>query len=511
MWVIMGHIFISYSRRDQEFVDSFVGKLEATGKSIWIDRQEIKVGRLWRTQIVQAIDTCDGFLLMLSNHSAASDNVRREIDLALDARRSVFILLLEPVKLPAPIRYQLIGLQRIDVQKLGAQKAVKQLIAVLAEEAEETEEQPVRQVELIIPGIGKGTFDRKRKEKLADFLSKLTGTAPSQIQIAPVIVGSQGVLVDMPAVAAFALKALALNRDRRLKKFGIKSLRVAGDKKYINTSLGVLTSTATMGFLKLLWHGMPALLPSLVGITIGKIIVAISIIGGTTILVINASDALLPPPNPTLTETSTLLPSPASTSLPTETLAAPPTDLPTETPTQRPTDIPTQTSTNIPTPTATDIPTAIPTQTPLPPTDTPRPVPTLPKELVAKDKAEGIMPDFLTLAVRYDDQTVHIAIAMNGIEKIGGAEFIYMYSTHHDLIRLLPGSFRIERDNDGDGFFEEVIDTGTTDNSVASSINMDIPIQDLPDIATKAIWVFSGTSQDRLPDQGQLNFPTPSP
>src|SRR6266542_1960323 len=102
----MGHIFVSYSRRDQEIVERFVGMMESAGMSVWIDRQKIKPGKLWRTQIVQAIDTCDGFVLLLSTNSATSDNVRRELDLAHDSGRSIFVMMLEPVKLPAEIRYQ---------------------------------------------------------------------------------------------------------------------------------------------------------------------------------------------------------------------------------------------------------------------------------------------------------------------------------------------------------------------------------------------------------------------
>jgi hypothetical protein len=67
----MGHIFISYSRRDLEIVNSLVEVMERAGPKVWIDREEIKAGKLWRTQIIQAIDTCDTFVLMLSSSAAA--------------------------------------------------------------------------------------------------------------------------------------------------------------------------------------------------------------------------------------------------------------------------------------------------------------------------------------------------------------------------------------------------------------------------------------------------------
>ena len=103
----MAQVFTSYSRRDTEIVDTIVGKMTEAGISVWIDREAIKAGNQWRVQIVQAIDTCQAFVLMLSPNSAASDNVRKEIDLAQDSGRTIFAVMLEPTKLPAEIRYQI--------------------------------------------------------------------------------------------------------------------------------------------------------------------------------------------------------------------------------------------------------------------------------------------------------------------------------------------------------------------------------------------------------------------
>src|SRR5215813_4449249 len=120
---LMGKIFVSYSRRDLQAVDYIAGKIENAGISVWLDRDDIKAGKTWRAQIVQAIDTCDAFVLMLSSHSAVSDNVRKEIDLAQDSGRTVFILRLDAVeKLPDEMRYQLVGLQYVDMQDLGQEE-----------------------------------------------------------------------------------------------------------------------------------------------------------------------------------------------------------------------------------------------------------------------------------------------------------------------------------------------------------------------------------------------------
>ena len=129
----MAQVFTSYSRRDTEVVDTIVSKMSEAGISVWIDREAIKAGNQWRVQIVQAIDTCQAFVLMLSPNSAASDNVRKEIDLSQDSGRTIFAVMLEPTKIPAEIRYQLAGLQFIDIQMLGFDKAVTLLIETVRE------------------------------------------------------------------------------------------------------------------------------------------------------------------------------------------------------------------------------------------------------------------------------------------------------------------------------------------------------------------------------------------
>jgi Tol biopolymer transport system component len=365
----MGHIFISYSRRDQEFVERFVEIMQSAGMNVWMDRQKIKAGKLWRTQIVQAIDTCDGFVLMLSTNSAASDNVRREIDLAHDSGRSIYVMVLEPVKLPAEIRYQLIGLQHINLQSLGIHKGTNQLIETLNEQSIVTEEQYTRQVELVIGGVDLSAFNEKKQERLLEFLAQLIQIPQSQFKIANLTTGSIHAFVDMPATAAFELKALALNRDRHLKKFGIKSLRLVGDKKYVNSSLGILTTAATIGFLNLLWMSIPALFPSLFGVVAGKVILISSAVVVTTIVTYTAANNLglinSSPPLPTsgtptniptipATATLTLISIDTLTLTPTTILTPTATDTLTPTPTD--TLTPTQTNTSTPTYTLTALP-----------------------------------------------------------------------------------------------------------------------------------------------------------
>jgi len=110
----MSHVFVSYSRRDSETVDNIVARLEAANFTVWIDREDIHGGELWRKAIVEAVDHAYVFVLMLSPYSVASDNVRKEVDLAEGASKPLIPMLLAPADLPAELRYQLAGIQWID-------------------------------------------------------------------------------------------------------------------------------------------------------------------------------------------------------------------------------------------------------------------------------------------------------------------------------------------------------------------------------------------------------------
>jgi len=343
----MGHIFISYSRRDIEMVDQIASAMGKAGLEFWIDREDIKAGNSWRVQIVEAIDTCDAFVLMLSSSSTASDNVRKEIDLAQDSGRKIFAVMLEPVKLPAEIRYQLAGLQFIDVLMLGFDEAVRQLLDTVREHIstlKAASEQESRRVELVIKGVDLKAFNDDMQEQLLDYIAQLSNANRANLEIASLAAGSVHVFMDMPYRSAYELKTLALNRDNRFKKVKIISLRLAGNKKFVNTSLGILTTTAGIGLLHTLWLGTPALFVSVVGITVGKsltFLVAAAVITGLAVSTSNVIVPLLFAPSPTLEATvpvETAVPTQTSTETPAPTDTVPPnTPTLTVTPSQTPT------------------------------------------------------------------------------------------------------------------------------------------------------------------------------
>lgn len=58
-------IFISYSRRDQEFVTRLASDLNAQVAGVWFDQSSIQAGEKWHDEIMEGIRDCKAFILVL--------------------------------------------------------------------------------------------------------------------------------------------------------------------------------------------------------------------------------------------------------------------------------------------------------------------------------------------------------------------------------------------------------------------------------------------------------------
>jgi hypothetical protein len=124
-------IFISYSRQNSEFARRLELQLNEHGFQAWLDTHELRMGQLWREEIVQAISACDYFVLLLSSRSVKSENVVRELSLAEASSKPILPVMLEPVEIPDAMKYQLAGLQFVLVESAQVEQAMDALLAVL--------------------------------------------------------------------------------------------------------------------------------------------------------------------------------------------------------------------------------------------------------------------------------------------------------------------------------------------------------------------------------------------
>src|SRR5437588_3538970 len=80
-------IFISYSSKDKEKADQLSELLGSAGLSVWIDQSGLDVATSWSASIVDAINGCSAFIVLLSPNSIESHNVIKEVSLASEKRK----------------------------------------------------------------------------------------------------------------------------------------------------------------------------------------------------------------------------------------------------------------------------------------------------------------------------------------------------------------------------------------------------------------------------------------
>ena len=93
----MTQVFISYSRKDANFVQHLHQALEAHGHETWVDWEGIPPSDKWMARIHAAIDATDAFVFVISPDSIASEVCGRELAYAIQHhKRLIPILHREP-------------------------------------------------------------------------------------------------------------------------------------------------------------------------------------------------------------------------------------------------------------------------------------------------------------------------------------------------------------------------------------------------------------------------------
>lgn len=92
------NVFISYSRRNKEFVQKLYSALAATDREVWVDWENIPVAVDWWEEIQLGIELADTFVFVLSADSIGSKVCRQEIDAAIEHNKRLVPVLLQDVE-----------------------------------------------------------------------------------------------------------------------------------------------------------------------------------------------------------------------------------------------------------------------------------------------------------------------------------------------------------------------------------------------------------------------------
>jgi WD40 repeat protein len=100
-------VFVSYAREDRSFALRLYGALQAQGREVWADWEDIPAGARWEAEIASGIDAADAFVFVLSPDSVVSTECEKELRRASEHNKRLLPLLykeVEPGEAPEVLR-----------------------------------------------------------------------------------------------------------------------------------------------------------------------------------------------------------------------------------------------------------------------------------------------------------------------------------------------------------------------------------------------------------------------
>lgn len=103
----MHDCFISYSSGNLEEARQICGCIEMSGISCWMSPRDILPGSHWAASITQAIRNASILILLLSRSANDSQQVLREVNLAVSSRIPIVTAILEETQVSDSLSYYL--------------------------------------------------------------------------------------------------------------------------------------------------------------------------------------------------------------------------------------------------------------------------------------------------------------------------------------------------------------------------------------------------------------------
>ena len=125
----MAHdVFISYSSKDKPVTDGICANLEVAGIRCWMAPRDIGAGEDWPTAITKAISRSHIMVLVFSAYSNASDDVRRELILAVKNKLVIIPFKIENIEPEPGKQYYLESTHWLDAMNPPTQEQINTLL-----------------------------------------------------------------------------------------------------------------------------------------------------------------------------------------------------------------------------------------------------------------------------------------------------------------------------------------------------------------------------------------------
>jgi hypothetical protein len=133
-------VFISHSAQDKAVADAICTALENAAISCWVAPRDVRPGRSFPGEITRAIQQSKVMVLVFSSHSNNSEQVLREVQLAVDSHLPIVRFRIEDVPLTDDLRYYLSAPHWLDALTRPVSKHLRRLELAVRELLEQTPE-----------------------------------------------------------------------------------------------------------------------------------------------------------------------------------------------------------------------------------------------------------------------------------------------------------------------------------------------------------------------------------
>lgn len=174
----MGHIFISYSKKDIVYAEKLINTLRREGFNPWVDMEGLGAGTHWQTRLQKQIYTCDAYILIMSKNARTSKWVPDELVTAKSRGKPIFPLLLEDA--PLFLAIQTIQFEDVRGGKMPSEAFYQRLATVTSRRKKASHK---------VDSIRLTEKARKQKvdaaaQKASYYLSKFTSNVKDVIAVA---------------------------------------------------------------------------------------------------------------------------------------------------------------------------------------------------------------------------------------------------------------------------------------------------------------------------------------